>query len=291
MGLLAAAGCGLGEGESVEPVTLTVTHDYGAEQELERSLADLHESDTVMRVLDRSAMVETRYGGGFVQSINGTEGERREGRLHDWFFYVNGVESSVGAADYPLRGGERIWWDHRDWTDAMHVPAVVGSFPEPFRNGYREAEEPATAVICRTAAALCTRVARVLRGAGARVGRPAGPAIRVLVGPWAALRGDPVAAQIERGPQFSGVFADFLPTVSGPRLAGLTAEGVAARRFGPAAGLVAATRRYDQPPVWLLTGVTRAGVRAAIATLSTPELRDRYAVASDGDLLIPLPLR
>jgi hypothetical protein len=113
----------------------------------------------------------------------------------------------------------------------------------------------------------------------------------VLVGPWAALRRDPVAAQIERGPQFSGVFADFLPTAGGPRLAGLTAEGVAARRFAPGTGLVAATRRYEQPPVWLLTGVTDAGVRAAISALSAAKLRDRYAVASDGGVPIPLPLR
>jgi Domain of unknown function (DUF4430) len=288
---LAAAGCGLGEGDTVEPVTLTVTRDYGAERELARSLDDVNESDTVMRVLDRSAEVETRYGGGFVHSINGTEGERRGSRLHDWFFYVNGIESSVGAADYPLRGGERIWWDHRDWTAAMHVPAVVGSFPEPFRNGYRGADEGATAVICRTAAALCERVTRILRRAGARIGQSADPAIRVLVGPWAALRRDPGVALLERGPQQSGVFAQFLPTALGPRLYGLTAEAIPGRRFGPAAGLVAATRRYEEPPVWVLTGVAESGVRAAVAALSPAGLRDRYAVASVGGLLIPLPLR
>ena len=45
---------------------------------------------------------------------------------------MNGIESPVGSAERPVAGGDRIWWDHRDWTDAMRVPAVVGSWPEPF---------------------------------------------------------------------------------------------------------------------------------------------------------------
>jgi hypothetical protein len=113
----------------------------------------------------------------------------------------------------------------------------------------------------------------------------------VLVGTWPAIRQDPTAAGIENGPQSSGVFADFLPTSGGVRLAGLSRAGVAARRFGPDAGLVAATRRFDGPPVWVLTGVTPAGVRAAAEGLSAAALRDDYAVAFERGEAIPLPVR
>jgi hypothetical protein len=288
--LFAAAGCGLGEGESVDPVVLTVTRDYGTQRQLHRSLHDLHESDTVMRVLDRSAEVETRYGGGFVQSIDGVAGGLRGGRLNDWFFYVNGVESSVGAAEVPLRGGERIWWDYRDWTAAMRVPAVVGSFPEPFRQGYG-GERRSTAVLCRTAEAVCARVRRTLRRAGAALSRSAEGAITVLVGPWRALRRDHAAAQIEDGPALSGVFAELVPISGGWRLLGLTAEADGVRGFGPGAGLIAATRRGDGPPTWVLTGPTEGGVRAAAAALDAASLRDHYAVAIDGGAEVPLPVR
>ncbi len=86
----------------------------------------------MLRLLDREAEITTRYGGGFVQSIDGLEGSGEGGRVRDWFFFVNGIESSTGSAEVDVRPGDRIWWDYRDWTDAMRAPAVVGSWPEPF---------------------------------------------------------------------------------------------------------------------------------------------------------------
>jgi len=130
----ALAGCGLGPGEKSGEADLLVTRDYGA-TELQREQVDLSESETVLRMLDSSADVETRFDGGFVQSIDGLEGGTDDGRRSDWFFYVNGVESPIGAAEYEVEDGDRVWWDYRDWSTAMRVPAVVGSWPEPFVHG------------------------------------------------------------------------------------------------------------------------------------------------------------
>src|SRR5690606_5716287 len=65
--------------------------------------------------------------------------------------------------------------------------------------------------------------------------------------------------------------------------------GGPARRLGPAAGLVAATRRFESPPVWLVTGATAAGVRAAAGLLGE-RLRHRYALAVEGGAEVPLPV-
>ncbi|HYH62446.1 MAG TPA: DUF4430 domain-containing protein, partial [Solirubrobacterales bacterium] len=134
MAAVLGAGCGLGAGDESEgEATLTVTRDYGSEELLEATSSNPPETETVMRMLDREADIETRYGGGFVQSIESVAGSSEGGRTYDWFFYVNGIESAIGAAETEVRGGDRIWWDHRDWTEAMRAPAVVGSWPEPFR--------------------------------------------------------------------------------------------------------------------------------------------------------------
>jgi Domain of unknown function (DUF4430) len=272
-------------------VRLTVTRDYGRTEVLARDVGDVTESDSVMRVLERNAEISTRYGGGFVQSIDGLEAQERFGHSRDWFFYVDGVESTVGAADYPLRGGESIWWDYRDWGAAISVPAVVGSWPQPFVGGYEGRRRP-VAVECRGGGGACATVRRRLRATGATIaaGVP-GDAVRVLVGPWELVREDPAAAQIEAGPQRSGVFAGFRRGLAGYAMQGLDAGGDVARTFGPEAGLVAATRHGEAPPVWLVTGTGRGGVEAAAGLLDAPSLRDRYAVAVDGGREEALPLR
>jgi hypothetical protein len=288
---LAAAGCGLGPGSGVKDAELTVTRDYGTVPVLHRQLGDLTESDTVMRALERNADITTRYGGGFVQSIEGLEAKESASGSLDWFFYVNGVESTIGAADYPLHGGESIWWDYRDWDAAMRVPAVVGSWPQPFVGGY-EGEVRPVAVECLGGGGSCGEVEERLQGEGVEVSaHPPSGAIRVLVGPWARVRSDPAAAQIERGPQTSGVFAEFRREAGAFRLSGLDEAGDVAADLGPGAGLVAATRRYEEPPVWVVTGTAAAAVRAAAGLLDAGDLRDHYAVAVDGGRETPLPLR
>jgi hypothetical protein len=83
-----------------------------------------------MQALDRKLSISTRYGGRFVQSIDGVSGSSHQ---RDWFFFVNGVEGDRSAADVRIRPGDVEWWDYRHWTGAtMHVPYVAGSYPEPF---------------------------------------------------------------------------------------------------------------------------------------------------------------
>jgi hypothetical protein len=286
---LAAAGCGLGPGAGVGGVELTVTREFGSTPVLESSV-EANESDTVMRVLEGNADISTRYGGGYVQSIEGIEEDERGGHPYDWFFFVDGVESPIGAADSALRGNERIWWDYRDWSATNHVPAVVGSWPAPFTDGYEGRSHPVV-VECEGGGGACGQTRRALEDAGVAIasGSPSG-AIRVLVGPWARLRSDPAAALIEAGPQESGVYADFERRGSGYQLVGLDSTGAASHDFGPAAGLVAATRRYEAPPIWVVTGATPAAVQAAAGLLAGAKLRDHYAVASEDGKETPLPV-
>ncbi|MFN8161513.1 MAG: hypothetical protein U0R52_10795 [Solirubrobacterales bacterium] len=172
----------------------------------------------------------------------------------------------------------------------MRVPAVVGSWPEPFASGYEGRRHPVR-VECLRGGPACA-VARH-RVAAASRGRPdAGSApIRVLVGPWSRVRSDPAARALSRGPALSGVFARFAGSPGSARLEALDAAGRVARAFGPAAGLVAATRPGSAPPVWILTGTGAAGVRAAAGALGVRELRDRYAVIAGGRRELGVPVR
>jgi hypothetical protein len=291
----AVAGCGIGPGEGQGEVQLTVSRDYGGTVLLEQR-DSIDESDSVLRVLDRNAEITTRYGGGFIQSIDGLAGGSSGGRRSDWFFYVNGIESPVGAADFDLSGGDRVWWDHRDWTAAMRVPAVVGSWPEPFAHGFR-GQRYSSVLLCRDApAAACDTARDALGGAGDEPRLPldedpdAPPPIDVFVGPWSEIRGTSPVSLLSEGPDRSGVFARFVGEKK-PLLELLDEHGEPAGGIGRGGGLVAALRPGDGPPTWVVTGTDAKGVTAA-AKLLGDQLRNRYAVATQpgaGAIGVPVP--
>ena len=131
---LALAGCGLGPGPGTSDVSLSVTRSFGETRVGSATERQVPGSETVMRMLERSFRVQTRYGGGYVQSINGLSGDSSR---HDWFYYVNGIEAPVGAASTAVHHGDRIWWDLHDWTRHGHGPGRRGLVPRAVRSRCR----------------------------------------------------------------------------------------------------------------------------------------------------------
>ena len=117
--------------------------------------------------------VDTRYGGRFVQAINGLAGSVSS--RHDWFYFVNGIEATRGAVEYRLHDGDVEWWDYRDWGRVgQSVPVVVGAFPEPFVHGYDGKVRPAVVVGSGRGAQLLAKVVhgRVVTHAPSGAQRP-----------------------------------------------------------------------------------------------------------------------
>jgi len=292
----ALTGCGFGEGEPTGDVTLTVTRDFGNER-LHEGIDEetASEGDTVMRLLQERYEVQTRFGGGFVQSIDGVEGGRVDGRRADWFYYVNGIEAPIGAAERRVTAGERVWWDHHQWEAAQRVPAVVGSFPEPFATGLEGKRFPVK-LVCLGDERSCDEVTTRLDDAGVPavsrsvLEQSAGvEVLRVIVGRWADIRRDGIVRRLERGPAATGVFAQ--PTSAGDAIEVLDAEGRPVRTLRDGAGLVAATSVEGQAPTWVITGTDEVGVAAAAAALTEERLEQRFALAIEDGADIPLPVR
>jgi hypothetical protein len=295
---LAVAGCGPGAGaegaagDGAGP-QLLVTRDFGTVplRQLERPRGGA--GDTVMRLLQRNAKVDTRDGGTFVQGIDGVRGGRRDGRPVDWFYFRNGVLAEEGAAAVAVEGRDRIWWDHHDWGAVMHVPAVVGAFPEPMRSGYEGERLPTRLECIEPEARACDVAADRLGQAGvlAARGRVRGSlsaeTIRILVGPYAKLRADEAVGQLERGVRFSGVYARLTP--DGRELQVLDVRGKVARTLGAGTGLVAATRFEGGKPLWIITGTDAAGVEAAAAALEEGVLDAKFALAIADGVAVALP--
>jgi hypothetical protein len=294
LALAALSGCGFGAGESKKGgVELRVTRDFGQhDQRADATQQDIRESDTVMRFLQKDHKVTTRFGGGFVQSIDGLAGN--QGAEHDWFYYVNGSEASKGAADYKLAAGDVVQWDYHDWAATQHVPAIVGAFPQPFVHGLTGKRLP-TRLECEDDQSMaCKLVGDTLAKYGVHatssaIGSPVSDkSLRVIVAKFSAARQVLAAKALAKGPATTGVYAKFDP--AGTEMSLLDASGRVARGAPQGSGLIAATQQAEQPVTWLVTGVDDSGVQRAAGALSPAKLRNAFAVAVTPSGPVKLPV-
>jgi hypothetical protein len=124
---LALAACGAG-GRGHGTATLWVTRDRGAHVVFAgRVPAGLDG----IRTVEKRLRITTRYGGRYLQSVDGLAGSLSSQR--DWFYWVNGIEGDRSAADVTIHAGDVLWWDYRRWRPAtMSIPVVAGAWPHPF---------------------------------------------------------------------------------------------------------------------------------------------------------------
>jgi hypothetical protein len=252
------AGCGVGQTGHQAPAKVTVTRAFGA---------------TVVREVE----VE---GGQTVGAL--VRGEPRSAR------FVNGL---AAGDDTTVHGGDRLWADSP--AASAITPAVVGSFPEPFLHGIDGKRLPVRIECADARGPACRQIADRLAAyeiPAARGGLQTARApetLRVLVGPWSALRLDPAVNALERGPRASGVYAQLAP--DGRTIAVLDAGGRTTRTLGAGSGLVAAMKRPDERPIWVVTGTDVAGVASAARAFEEGTLDHRFALAVSRDLPVALP--
>ncbi|MBV8219750.1 MAG: DUF4430 domain-containing protein [Solirubrobacterales bacterium] len=290
---VAVAGCGLGAGKSTSGVvTIMVTRGFCFAQVGAATEKTIPGSQTVMRLLEGSFKVSTRYSGGFVESIDGHAGSSSH---LDWFYYVNGIQATLGAAGTSVHKGDRVWWDLHDWSATDSIPAVVGSFPEPFVHGINGRRYPVTIECAADASKACRQVTAELNAIGVPVssqalgGGSGTDSIGVVVGTWNDVRGELLAQLIAHGPASSGVYARFAGA-GGASLQLLDPTGKVVRTLGAGAGLIAATAQPSTGPFWLITGTNAVGVSAAADALTPARLRNHFALAVQGSSDLPVPL-
>lgn len=284
---VALAGCGLAPARSSSGVTETVTQGFGRRLVAAAAESRVPSSQTVLGLLSAHAHVSTGYGGGFVESIDSVAGP-------DWAFFVNGVQATLGPGGTRVHAGDHIWWDLHPDLATHSIPAVVGSFPEPFVHGIGGQRYPTTLECGAQLQDACDRIGRELRGDGVPVADQAlgtgsgADTLNIVVATWSQLRGSLAGDLISHGPRSSGIYARFV--AAGSELQLLDPDGAVGRTLGSGAGLVAATRDQVSQPEWLVTGTDLAGVRAAASAVSAARLRNRFALAVTGGEDLPVPL-
>ena len=264
-------------GQTAATVHLLVTKDFGSSKLLDKE-SRMEPNWTVLDVLQANCQVKTGYSGGLITGINGVESQSGgiSGPRKDWFFFVNGICSDVGAGDYELKPGDSVWWDYHPWdVFGLVNSAVIGCYPEPFLHGYRGKTGPTTVLCDPGSLDLGQALKEALKASGVAsvyvqvlnenlVAARSGPTI--VVGEWRQLKDSPYLVKLNQGYRRNGTFVHF--TDDGLEL--LDYRGEPARVVASNAAVIAATGEGlgDGSPLWLLIGIDREGLEQAVAVLA-----------------------
>jgi len=280
-------------------VRVVTTQNFGQELMFDETLEVLP-GTSAMAALIKVAEVETAYGGGFVNAINGVRSGSTgsQSMKMDWFFYVNGIQASIGALDYELYDGDIQHWDFRDWSFHHFIPAIVGDFPEPFRHGYGGKTSPTIIVYANglrgDAEDLENRLAQLSIG-DVSIKRLSELSENEKESRNLLLLGTMDCQHISELNQVwnrLGFFAHF----KNGNLVVLNTEGEVVTNYGAGVGLIQATQNPWNPKgigacenvVWLVSGTDEAGVKDAIHALVNRYTEFQYAcavVVANGEII------
>lgn len=294
---VACTGCGFGLGLKPGAVHLRVTREFGARMLGSLSVSKVPGSETDLVLVKRLfpkvgtqpvALGSTNSGIASMAGRTATGAER-------WTLFVNGVHAAKAAPAMTVHRGDQVWLDLHDQSATGTIPAVVGSFPEPFTSGINGRRYPTTLECSMGFHAQCAAITRELRrdGVVASPGTPgygSGPdTLSINIGTWHQLYGEVAAQLIRYGPGASGVYARVLD--GGRQIALENEAGRVVKTLGADSGLIAATASSDDPaPTWIVTGTDAAGVRAAVRALTPRALAGHFALAVHGGQRYPVPL-
>ena len=281
---------------------LSVTHNFGSSNVFNRNVA-VGDGQSLIDLMREHLDVETAYGGGFVNSINGTKSAYTDKSVFtrkkiDWFYYNNGSVGAVGADALQPKPGDTIWWDYHAWSgQGTSTPCVIGAYPHPFTTGYNGATPGTVIYYSGQHADDANRLAQGLRNQGA--GNVSTAAYQdgsilhstknvIVLGTWSELSGQSAMGEVFGDPVRTGAYAKF----DGSTVTALNYTGKSGGRTGQGAILATGQGSGDASPTWLVLGATEAGLDAAIDVMvSAPgKLKGKIGVVLDGSEAIGVPV-
>lgn len=279
---------------------LLISKNYGKESILEKKLL-FKNGDTVMSILMQNAAVDTDYDGGFVEGINGIKNVSGgiSGQNQDWFYFVNGVLTDVGASDLTLGAKDTVWWDYHAWTKGSFSPSVIGCYPEPFLHGFRgnsgvtifytkEGKASAQSLLASLKKMGVTKTA-IEAISDQALGRKANPGI--IMGTWKELNTLKSVKDLNEAFNKTGAFSHF----TDKELELFNNQGKPAKKVSKDAAIIISTAQGmgDSSPVWLIVGIDSKSLQSAADILinNPQKIYRMYGAAVINGKVVSLPLQ
>ncbi len=278
---------------------LIITRNFGSEVIEELDIAVRPET-SLIELMQQDLQVSTGFGGGFIKGINNYESGTFSGQRWDWFFYVNGIGSPVGAGQVKPRPGDMVWWDYHAWSSGPGQSAVIGCFPGPL-NSTSTARVQVRVLTDASSTDCGEQVRQALAARGVNIAdmadiaqhsdwleKKSGPVL--VIGEWDNLKESAFLKKWNDSFQKNGSgihFEDGLLQLLGT-------NGQSQRTVTGSAGVIVArgSGLGDTAPLWLIAGTDQKGLQMAVEILcAQPEkLRWKYGLAVLPQEIVALPV-
>lgn len=284
--VVALSACSPGGTGTDITVRVVVTQNFGRDLMLDETI-EVPTGASALEALQQVADVETAYGGGFVNTINGVRSQYPA--QEDWLFYINGISTNKGAAGYILEDGDIQHWDFHDWSFRMFIPAIIGDFPQPFLHGYGGQVRPTVIVYAdglrEEAEALERGLAELgvenvsLKHTGELTDDDKQHSNLILLG----TKDSDLVSEMNQAWDKLGFFVHFEDGV----MVVHNSRGEVEAEYGAGCGLIQATQSLWNPKgvgacenvVWMASGMDADGVKSAVDALINRHDHFQYAYA------------
>lgn len=279
-------------------VNVIVSKDFGHEELSNKEISILEES-SVMEVMENSFDIETAYGGGFVNGINGLKSGFtgvKEKKKIDWFYYVNGSLADVGAGEYYLKPGDVVVWDYHDWSKSIYISSIIGAYPSNFINGHeslkteilygKDYDEEGNQLF----KFLEKKGLEDIKTGGLNEEELAnGETNSILIGTWNEISNLNYIKDIYENGKKAGVFFKLDDNIKA-----LNAKGDASSVYEKGAVITCIAKEYGlKGTLWLITGNDEVSIkRAAKLLYEEPEkIKGKFSVIITDDKIISIPIK
>jgi hypothetical protein len=281
-------------------VNVILSRGFGNKGLAEKSVK-YSEDLSVMEVMEENFNVETAYGGGFINGIDGLKsgftGVKDKTKM-DWFYYVNGILAQVGADDYYLNANDSVIWDYHDWSNNIYVSSIIGAYPLNFTNGHegnvlnteilhtkdykKESEELSTFLKNK---GLENIAVKNLENEGLDdVKRNT-----IVIGTWNDINKIDYLKDIYENGDKTGLFFKIDKNIKA-----LNNKGHMVNEYEKGSIITSITKEYGLPAtIWLVTGNDEESIKRAVKVLyENPEkIKGKFSLIVTEDEMINIPIK
>ncbi|WP_432663280.1 DUF4430 domain-containing protein [Wukongibacter baidiensis] len=281
-------------------VNVIISKNFGDEELTSKEISVLEES-SVMEVMEGNFDIETAYGGGFINGIDGLKSGFtgvKDKKKVDWFYYVNGIVAEVGANEYYLGPNDLVIWDYHDWSKSIYLSSIIGAYPLNFINGHGEGNLKTEILISQDYEKEGNGLFEFLKAEGLESIETKGlkeeelengEINSIVIGTWNEISQFDYIKDVYENGKKAGLFFKL-----GENITALDAKGEISNVYEKGAVITSITKEYGlNGTLWLITGNDEASIKRATRLLyEEPEkIKGKFSVIVADDDVISIPTK